>query len=94
MCDDGRTVHGAPDNDCYNGGSINFMFCNNCCDVKHPVPFLSGRGGGGYRREVNSHNAEGKRPSLVDIHMFEYLIVDRVTERLAQESDVDEERFS
>ena len=94
MCDDGKTVHGAPDNGCYNGGSINFMFCNNCCDVKHPVPFLSGRGGGGYRRELSVSMQKGRGHLLVDIHIFEYLIVDRLTERLAQESDVDEESFS
>ena len=38
---------------------------------------------------------KGRGHLLVDIHIiFEYLIVDRLTECLAQESDVDEERFS
>ena len=37
---------------------------------------------------------KGRGHLLVDAHIFEYLIVDRLTERLAQESDVDEERFS
>ena len=37
---------------------------------------------------------KGRGHLLVDIHIFEYLIVERLTERLAQESDVDEESFS